>query len=121
VTSTLSTPASFDAMPAIAARLDQLADLVWLYEKQARSAVRPATDREMAVLGASPDHPRPLALISLIDGELWHLWIPLTAAAPEVDANARAAVGDEQALEIAMYARQMNALIAAPMQSTSIH
>ena len=40
----------------IIARLDELADLVWLRDHpEDQSFVRTATDRELAVLGASPD------------------------------------------------------------------
>lgn len=107
--------------PAIAARLDELADLVWFRDNpEVRSLLRTLTDRELAVAGISPDDPRPLILIALIDGELWRRAIPFFVTAP-AGCVLRAPLTQEVAVEVATWAKQMTDLVMLPMPSTGIH
>jgi hypothetical protein len=107
---------------AIEARLDELADLVWFRSNpETRSVLRTLTDRELALTGISPDAPRPLIAIRLIDGELWRRAIPFVTAPEGVHGVMRVPITQEAALEIATWAQQMTDLVMLPMPSTVTH
>jgi hypothetical protein len=106
---------------AIAARLDELADLVFFRDNpEVRSLIRTLTDRELAIVGISPDDPRPLLLIALIDGELWRRAIPFFVTAP-AGCVMRVPITQVEALEIATWAKQVTDLVMLPMPSIATH